>query len=135
MRDSLGTVGTLMLVLFFIALVSGYMAYNVNYTKAFKMMNKIIDLYNEYDGVCPVNSECGMKITNYARDIGYSPSNSNLRTCDSPDGLYCVSTLNYGENRHFYKITTFIDINIPTVDKFLGLRILSISGETRTFKN
>ena len=42
MNEGIGSTTILVIIVVFIALVSGYMAYNVNYTKAFRMKNKII---------------------------------------------------------------------------------------------
>ena len=48
MRDALGGTVVLVIIVVFIVIVSGYMAFNVNYTKAFRIKNKIVDNYN-YD--------------------------------------------------------------------------------------
>ena len=45
MRDAFGGVANLVIIVVFLTLVSGYLAFNVNYTKAFRVKNKIISLY------------------------------------------------------------------------------------------
>ena len=84
MRDSLGSVVVLTIIVVFVVIVSAYMAFNVNYTKAFRMKNRIISLYEEYDGKCFSTGECETKIRNYAKEIGYNPSVKSCETKNMP---------------------------------------------------
>ena len=52
MRDSLGGAVNVFIIVIFIVFALGYMAYNVNYTKAFRMKNKIVFTYEKYKGKC-----------------------------------------------------------------------------------
>ena len=82
MNEGIGSTTIIVIIVVFIAVVSGYMAFNVNYTKAFRMKNKIISMYERYDGDCPEGSECQKEIIQYAKDIGYSPD-MNSGNCDN----------------------------------------------------
>ena len=42
MRDAIGGVVNITIIVTFLVIVSGYLAFNVNYTKAFRVKNKII---------------------------------------------------------------------------------------------
>ena len=42
MRDAFGGLMNMVIIVVFLVLVSGYLAFNVNYTKAFRVKNKII---------------------------------------------------------------------------------------------
>ena len=42
MRDAFGGLMNMVIIIVFLVLVSGYLAFNVNYTKAFRVKNKII---------------------------------------------------------------------------------------------
>lgn len=83
MNEGVGSTTIIVIIMVFITVVSAYMAYNVNYTKAFRMKNKIISLYEEYDGVCTnslVNGEtksCRQKLAEYGKEIGYSGADLN----------------------------------------------------------
>ena len=44
MRDALGGSVTIVIIVVFIVIVLGYLAFNVNYTKAFRMKDKIISV-------------------------------------------------------------------------------------------
>ena len=42
MRDAFGGIVNISMIVVFLVVVSGYLAFNVTYTKAFRMKNKII---------------------------------------------------------------------------------------------
>ena len=60
MRDGIGSTVMITIIIAFIVCASSYLAYNVNYTKAFRMKNKIISVYEDYNGVCPPWNQAGM---------------------------------------------------------------------------
>ena len=156
MNEGIGSTTILTIIVVFIALVSGYMAYNVNYTKAFRMKNKIISLYEENNGVC--GSSCQNEIVQYAKEIGYNPA-GNLK-CNDTDikpigivdsygsnkkGLYCEYKIQAQKSKssdqvfkdskdeYYYRILTRINIQIPVLQKILPLRILNVTGDTKSF--
>ena len=51
MKDSIGAIPSLALVFMFIIIISGYLAFSVNYSKAFKMKSKIIDVLQEEENL------------------------------------------------------------------------------------
>lgn len=152
MNESLGSTVVIVIIVVFITLVSGFLAFNINYTKASKMKNKIIDIYEKYNGVCLNDtSACNTEIESYAKEIGY-----NTETFECPDGYkesvyggrgkYCVEEIHVvsdnNENdkvsgdlceRVYYKITTKPETpKIPVFYYFFsGLRYFSISGDTK----
>ena len=70
MRDAFGGVANLVIIVVFLVLVSGYLAFNVNYTKAFRVKNKIISTYEQYNGNCSNNSSpCMAQIMKYMNSI------------------------------------------------------------------
>ena len=52
MRDAFGGLMNMVIIIVFLVLVSGYLAFNVNYTKAFRVKNKIITTIEQYEGNC-----------------------------------------------------------------------------------
>ena len=149
MRDGIGSVVMITIIIVFIVCASSYLAFNVNYTKAFRMKNKIISIYEDYNGVC--TSECEDEIYQYSLDLGYHPAtldcNSyDAKPIDSP--LYCVKKINVFKEydhdgtgtiindkvgTHYYKIVTKININIPIFDNIFGMKFLYINGDTKLF--
>ena len=87
MRDAIGGSVNLVIIVVFMLLVSGYLAFNINYTKAFKVKNKIISAYEEYDGACTKTSgtNCYAQIKGYMEEIGY---NVRPMTKNDIDGYY-----------------------------------------------
>ena len=50
MRDAIGQVFALQVILAFVLLINGYMAYSVNYTRAFRVKNQIVNIIEQYEG-------------------------------------------------------------------------------------
>lgn len=145
MRDAIGGSVVITIIVFFIVVVSAYMAFNVNYNKAFRMKDKIIAVYEEYKGECETNTACQKKISDYAKSVGYKPAKLNCKDgYSSIDELYCVKEVDgtirssgayEGEslNSYYYKIQTKIDIRIPIIDNLMGLKVFTITGDTKVF--
>ena len=86
MRDAFGGIVNLSMIVVFLVLVCGYLAFNVNYTKAFRVKNYIITTIEQYEGNCDnEGSACAQKISNYIRQIGYSAPDFDLTN----DGYTC----------------------------------------------
>ena len=146
MRDAFGGVANLVIIVVFLTLVSGYLAFNVNYTKAFRVKNKIISLYEQYEGrQCYLNdtSECNNEIRVYMQALGYDAPYLNL----TEQGYKCYygycakeypvekvddSVTGDTKEKAYYNIVTQINIDIPIINKILpGLKIFEISGDTK----
>lgn len=146
MRDAMGGTVALVIIVIFIVFALGYMAFNVNYTKAFRMKNKIIATYEDYDGVCL--GDCNRVIKEYANTIGYS--NDNSLVCDNgyqkdDYNLYCYKEVFENESndtdgivdedvkKHYYKIITRIRVEVPIINNILNLSAFQITGDTKSF--
>ena len=157
MNEGVGSTTILTIIAVFIAIAAAYMAYNVNYTKAFRMKNKIISTYEKYEGKC--ESACESEINSYASEIGYKPHNissdcnsfsdlpsGTVEKAAKGGGTYCIYKIKVEKSpdtasihedmkdEYYYRVLTRIDIQIPIVQNVLGLRILSITGDTKAFE-
>lgn len=144
MRDAFGGVVNLSMIVVFLVLVCGYLAFNVNYTKAFRVKNYIITTIEQYEGTCGLNSPCRSKIRSYINQVGYNASSLDLTSegyeCDRTYG-YCYKEFKvqnssgaYNEHneQYYYRVVTQINIDIPIINKIMpGLRIFQISGNTK----
>ncbi len=146
MRDAIGQVFVLQIILAFVLLINGYMAYSVNYTRAFRVKNQIVTLIEQYEG--PYNEEVIDKINTYINQMTYDVNNqqmvnfindNNGAECPGYNGWCYVEhdvsvTSGDGErNGKYYTIVTFVNIDIPVVNEILGLgNFLQVVGETRT---
>ena len=143
MRDAMGGTVTLVIIVVFIVFTLGYMAYNVNYTKAFRMKDKIIAEYEINKGECL--HDCREKIIAYADEIGYS-TGGRIKFDDYKclDNLFCykeVDAINKvsdsafvdTDDKHYYKIVTKINLEIPVISNILNFRIFYLTGDTKSF--
>ena len=157
MRDALGGTLIITIIAVFVVFASAYLAYNVNYQKAFRMKNKIISIYEKYNGDCN-EGECNNEIETYAQEIGYDTENNfpcdGIKGADSYTGvftsgnskqLYCVHMVkavtkgataydDTGKEKCYYQIVTKINIRIPIVDNVIGTPALYVTGDTKVFE-
>lgn len=151
MRDAFGGITSLAIIVVFLVLVSGYLAFNVNYTKAFRVKNKIVSMFEQYEGNCGLGASsvsCDQIIKEYINNIGYSVPTGTLDpnsifdcpSCEKEclDIGYCwmkvdVTTASDMEDKAYYKIATRIQMDIPIINKIMpSLKIFQITGDTRT---
>ena len=156
MNEGLGSTVIIAIIVVFIAFVSAYMAYNVNYTKAFRMKNKIVATIEKYNGEC-LGDPCMKEIKEYADKIGYQPGggdfcnrnkfkpNKNLEdTQYFSDPGFClyrvkvpatdtgniVEDYNHEEG-YYYRVATIINIRVPIIENMMQFNY--VSGDTKDF--
>lgn len=138
MRDAYGGAVNIYIIVLFILFALGYMAFNVNYTKAFRMKDKIVSVYEKYKGVC--GSKCEAEIMEYSDQIGYRP---DRLTCpngtSSVNGLYCKKGTKVGnvtdmKTRCYYHIVTKINVDIPIFKNLLDIQAFNVVGDTKTIQ-
>ena len=153
MKDAFGGILNLALISVFLLIVSGVLGFTVSYTKAFRMKNIVIDAFERYDSLGCLSgdredSACKSKIEAGAESIHYAPNSLNCpNDYENMDGLFCYKESNslkdtggvQHKNVKTFRIITQVDINIPIINKIMGLRIFQVSGDTRelepTFNN
>lgn len=141
MRDALGGTVNLVIIVMFIVIALSYMAFNVNYMKAYRMKNKIVDSYNDFDGQC--DSNCIAEIQEYASEIGYHPQQVACPEGYNPNNVftYCTQEVNRSIDgvepveMRYYRIATKIDFDFPIIRNILGnLNYFWIKGDTKVYK-
>ncbi len=150
MSDAVGGTVNIVLIAVFMVLVSGYMAFNVSYVKAFKVKNRIIDLIEQYEGNCKPGdgtNKCTKYIHSYMNEIGY---NTKIMTksgykCDTLKG-YCIKevkspesvsssskTKTSGDTKYYYKVITQVNIDIPIMNSLMPyLSVFQVTGESQS---
>ncbi len=145
MREAIGGTWLLGFVVIFIVLFSGYLAVSINYTKAFKIKNKIISIIEENEGFTEsLNADLNAlskteldkdesvqaEIFKYLKAIGYY--NTSDVNCDADeqeyDNGYCIKAVTTDSGSAYYKVKTFIKFNLDMVN--ISVQI-PISGETK----
>ncbi|MBQ6477666.1 MAG: hypothetical protein IJI43_04465 [Bacilli bacterium] len=157
MSDAIGGVFNIVIIAVFLVLISGYMAFNVNYSKAFKFKNKIISNLEAYDGECGSGTNCANDIDEYGKKIGYSvfrisPNDisgdyskvdgsyisSGSPSC--PNNQYCIIPytetikLARGKNKttRYYKVITVVNVDIPVINRIMpGIKLFHVTGDTK----
>ena len=146
MRDAFGGIVNIAIIVVFLVIVSGYLAFNVNYTKAFRVKNKIITTYEQYEGNCKESTTpCADKIKTYMSQIGYNAPEidcdgwndgpANFGYCAKKVDTTSESPISDSKERAYYKIKTQINIDIPIINKIMpGLRIFEVTGDTKVIE-
>lgn len=146
MRDAIGGVFTIQIILVFLIIINAYLAFSVNYTKAFRIKNNIIAILEQQEGFTTdgVNSAAG-KIEKIMTDTGYNVEKGVIDRCGSKNdgyvsvynnaGGYCLKlNMNSDGSGGYYSVKTYISINIPILNNLLPIfsDVFAIKGETKT---
>lgn len=125
MRDALGGLVNIVIIVVFLVIVSGYLAFNVNYTKAFRVKNKIISVIETHEGL---DSSGEQEIESYAKSIGYNVSiPKDFRASEGWEaktncGFYykVVDSPTSGDiHKNYYEVITFVSVDIPIIKKIM----------------
>ncbi len=154
MRDAFGGIVNIVVIVVFLVIVSGYMAYTVNYTKAFRVKNKIISTFEQYDVACETNnveSNCNKVISDYMSQVGYQQearSASDLPKISGADKDWQCNDLGYcwvsftkskssatddTPTVKYYKISTWVNMDIPLINRFMPT-IFQVQGDTKAIQ-
>lgn len=149
MREAMGSTWLIGIIITFIAIFSGFLAYSIGYTKAFKVKNEIINIIENSEGysvagkILSIMSDSELdkdehtdaKIYKYIKSIGYNysrfenGSNPCEKSSQLKEGGYCLTKYCDGNGSVRYKVTTYISLSIPVIN--LGFNI-PITGETKS---
>jgi len=142
MRDAFGGIVNIVFVAIFLLIISGILGLIVNYTKAFRMKNTVISAIEQYEGAKGCFSDqatgetgCRDKILKGAEAIGYHPPTiicSKEEGYTLSDNLFCYKREKSDSGKHYvYTVITQVDINIPIINRIMGLDIFRVHGDTR----
>lgn len=141
MREAFGGAFTIKLMLIFLAIYIAFIAVALNYAKAFRVKNKIIDIIEQNEGIDSyIDTKEGSvigDINSYLNTVSYYVNLANIRNNNTEnincyDRGYCIEEttgpVTDGLTSKYYKVTTYININFP----FFKLNFnIPITGETR----
>lgn len=151
MRDALGGLVNIVIIVVFLVIVSGYLAFNVNYTKAFRVKNKIISTIENNEGIghnVETDADTMKKISEYMKSIGYNASIPNTfkketgwveehgfvyRRVDSSTNGAVGATDNV--SKEYYEVVTFVTVDIPIIKKIMPqFQFFQVKGTTKSIK-
>jgi hypothetical protein len=83
MRESIGTAWIMIIVMTFITLFSGYLAFSINYSKSFRVKDGIIERIHKYNGFVEKNGKSTLnEIDDFLAEINYNARGDCFRLCD-----------------------------------------------------
>lgn len=143
MRDAFGGAFMLKLALVFIIIYISFMAMALNYAKAFRVKNGVINIIEQYQLSSKNDTTTIDKIDEYLVSVGYNFNNNTalINYCKNQDdsqnkseyiyttnGACIIPRTREGTTDSYYEVLTFIHIQLP----FLGINMpIPIKGETK----
>ena len=135
MRESIGGAWILGIVMTFIVLFASFLAISINYAKAFKVKNNVVDLIEKNEGM---TDNAVSDIYGYLQSQGYilkGKCSAGYKGFDkngdtTTDALYCVKKNDVNDtaiNKAYYSIEVFFRLDLPI---FGELFTFKVSGET-----
>ncbi len=151
MRDAVGGTVTIGIIIFFILLVNGYLAFNVNYTKAFNVKSQIISIIEKNEGHTDRAEE---QIKEYIASINYSVNQNMMQGVLNDEGFICPGSggsdngsLGYcykpvaadtettdTYRGTYYQVVTFVSMDVPVLSQLLPMLaddLFRVNGETK----
>lgn len=146
MRDAIGGTFSLQIILFFLVVINAYLAFSVNYTKAFRIKNNIIAIIEQQEGYTVSNGiddneSARSRIFTLMGDANYTIDRSSLKCNVGYTQIYdsvqntgfCLQLHTNNDGSGYYSVITYVNIDIPIVNRILPLSgIFAIKGETKT---
>lgn len=155
MKESIAQAFILNLILFFFGILVLLFFGSINYSKAYKVKNRIITIIEKYGGYDTTNTALKTEIDENLKKAGYSTSANGLdcknRVLDRESGSqgtlvyptddiintrqyhYCIIEHSGRSGGKYYQVVTYMEFNIPILRGFLEF---PVRGETRVlFEN
>lgn len=146
MKEAIGNAFIMGVVITFVIIFMLVFASSLNYTKAFKAKNKIVEILEKYDDVLRVNSTSGGMLTsNVESEINDSLSNMGYKItntgndCPVKDGInpvmkqqtanyaYCIYTHSTRKGT-YYSVITYVYFDVPLLNISMKFPVY---GETK----
>lgn len=147
MRDAISGAMTLQIIVIFMIIINCYLAFSVNYTKAFRVKNEIRSIIEKNEGLtCSAMRQINdlMLKTNYkiTKEFEDWCKNNGYSVASTDAGSFCyiyqkidvagTSNKNNTYKGAYYTIATFVNMDIPLVNKVLPFagNLFLVKGET-----
>ena len=147
MRDAISGAMTLQIIVIFMIIINCYLAFSVNYTKAFRVKNEIRSIVEKNEGMtCSAISQINdlMLKSNYKMNTQFENwcSNNGYTVARLDAGSFCykynkVDVTGTSNDLSTYKgayytIATFVNVDIPLVNNLLPFagNLFLVKGET-----
>ena len=130
MRDAFGGAFSIKLMLIFLILYISFICVALNYARAFRVKNRIINIIEQNEGYKGNTESVDTEINNYLADTGYHIEYNEIKGVSSCSNLkghgYCI--LEMSNNPSYYRVETYMVFKLPIINVNFPIRI---QGETR----
>ena len=147
MRDAISGAMTLQIIVIFMLIINCYLAFSVNYTKAFRVKNEIRSIIEKNEGLsCSAVSQINdlMLKSNYKMNPKFETwcSNNGYTVARLNAGSFCYkySKVDITGNSNntskykgaYYTVATFVNVDIPLANNLLPVtgNLFLVKGET-----
>lgn len=144
MKEAIGNASVFGLVIAFIGIMILVFLSSLNYTKAFKIKNRLVDIIEQYDDGYSVGNRdtINNQIESVLKEIGYGVNTSNKQcpNIEKNGRTYKVlnNTYNYryciyefsSTRGSYYKVIAYMQLDIPVIGEYIQI---PVSGETKVF--
>lgn len=148
MKESMGLVPTLSIIIFAVVLLSGYLSFTINYSKAYKANSKIVNIIQKHENNIKDKSTID-EIDKYLESINYTASTDYTSKCkdegyeisgNSKNNSWCYKVITTSDDsekkgdmiRQYVKVRTYMSIDVPLLNKILpNLNISKVNGSTK----
>jgi len=147
-RDAISGAMTLQIIVIFMIIINCYLAFSVNYTKAFRVKNEIRSIIEKNEGLTTAAVE---QIDELMLKNKYKINDEFIKWCSNngynvetrlKNGKFCykyhkvdVSGTSNDLNTYkgtYYTVATFVNIDLPLINNFLPMagNVFLVKGET-----
>lgn len=147
MRDAIGGAMTLQIILIFMIIINCYLAFSVNYTKAFRVKNEILSIIEKNEGLtCSAVEQINdfMLKNNYKMNEKFEVwcTNNGYSVADVGAGSFCykyqkvdIQGTSNEDSKYksaYYTVATFVNMDIPLINNIIPAagNIFLVKGET-----
>ena len=140
MRDAFGGAFSIKLMLIFLILYVSFICVAINYARAFRVKNRIINIVEQNEGY-NINKKGNLdsQISGYLNNSGYYIEyndlyykGENISSCEEYENSYfekpgyCIVKLN--DNPEYYRVETYMVFTLPIINVHFPI---AVRGETR----
>lgn len=146
MKEAYGGVWLFIIVITFLTIFSSYLALSINYSRAFKVRDEVINIIERDKGLFnSLGQDTGAigEIQEYLASVGhraqgkcangYDGYSLSSRGTTSNNVVFCIQTINSSTYRDvttskYYKVQIFFNLDVPIFGEYFGS---SLYGTTR----
>lgn len=144
MRDAFGGAFSIQLMLIFLVLYVCFICVAINYARAFRVKNRIINVIEQQEGY---NSTAEEQIQSYLINAGYHVEENEVNGTQTLDGNrlnnvictgctfyepgYSIAEISSGGSQKYYHIETYMVFTLPVVNVHIPI---AVRGETRVIE-